>query len=109
MRPTILLLALADRITPSRLPHALRNIGFDVGLLADPDCLLAQSSYIDYRFPLSIARTRMGFLAPIVRVISEFSPRIVIACDDPAVNLLQHLSVAHEGARAPGGQLPVPV
>jgi hypothetical protein len=109
MRPAILLLALADRIAPTRLPHALRNIGFDVGLLADPDCLLAQSSYIDYRFPLSIARTRMGFLAPIVRVISEFSPRLVIACDDPAVNLLQHLSVAHEGARAPGGQLPVPV
>jgi hypothetical protein len=109
MRPTILLFALADRIAPARLPHALRDIGVDVGLLAEPDCLLAQSSYIDYRFPISIARTRMGFLAPIVRVIGEFKPLLVIPCDDPAVQLLQHLSVAHEGARAPGGQLPVPV
>jgi len=109
MRPTILLLALADRITPSRLPHALRDIGFDVGLLAEPDCLLAQSSYIDYRFPLSVARVRMGFLAPVVRVIREFTPRLVVPCDDHAVQLVQHLSVAHEGARAPGGQLPVPV
>ena len=87
----------------------MRDIGFDVGLLAPPDCLLAQSSYIDYRFPLSIARTRLGFLAPIIRVIADFTPRLVIPCDDPSVQLLQHLSIAHEGARAPGGQLAVPV
>ena len=109
MRPTILLLALADRIAPTRLPHALRDIGFDVGLLAEPDCILAQSSYIDYRFPLSIARIRMGYLAPIVRIIGDFTPRLVIPCDDLAVQLIQNLSVAHEGARAPGGQLPVGV
>jgi len=109
MPPTILLLALADRTTPARLPHALRDIGFDVGLLAEPGCVLAQSSYIDYRFPLSVARVRMGFLAPIVRVIREFTPRLVIPCDDLAVQLAQHLSIAHQGARARGGQLPVPV
>jgi len=109
MRPTILLLALVDRIAPTRLPHALRDIGFDVGLLADPDCLVARSSYIDYRFPLSVAGTRMGLLKPIIRVITEFTPRLVIPCDDLAVQLLQHLAVAHEGARAPGGQLRVPV
>jgi hypothetical protein len=109
MRPTILLFALADRVAPTRLPHALRNIGCDIALLAEPECLLAQSSYIDYRFPISVARTRMGLLAPIVRVISEIRPLLVIPCDDPAVQLLQHLSVAHEGARAPGGQRPIPV
>jgi hypothetical protein len=109
MRPTILLLALTDRVAPTRLPHALRDIGFDVGLLADPDCLLARSSFIDYRFPISVACTRMGLLTPIIRTITQFTPRLVIPCDDLAVQLLQHLSVAHEGARATGGQLRVDV
>jgi hypothetical protein len=33
----------------------------------------------------------------------------VIPCDELAVQLLQHLAIAHEGARAPGGQLRVDV
>ncbi|MCW3475404.1 hypothetical protein [Limobrevibacterium gyesilva] len=109
MRPRILLVALADWFGPTRLPRALREAGFEVGVLADPDGLLAQSSHIEYRFALSAGLVRLGVLRPVLRTILEFQPRIVVPCDEAAVHLLQNLANAWDGARGPGGQLRVPM
>ena len=109
MRPRILLVALSDWFGPTRLPRALRLAGFEVGMLADPNGLLAQSRHIDYRFSLNAKDVRLGVLGPVLRTVSEFAPRLVIPCDDAAVHLLQNLAMAWEGARAPGGQFRVAV
>ena len=109
MRPKILLIALSDWFGPTRLPHALRDAGFDIGVLAPSDGLLAQSSYIDYRFELSAPQIRLGVLQPLFRTIREFAPRLVIPCDEATVHLLQNIAVSFEGVRGPGGQFPVMV
>jgi hypothetical protein len=105
MRPRILLVALADWFGPTRLPRALRRAGFEVGMLADPEGLLAQSRHIDYRFALSVQHVRLGVLRPVLRALAEFKPRLVVPCDEGAAHLLQNLSLAFDGVRGPGGQL----
>jgi hypothetical protein len=107
MRPRILLLALSDWFGPTRLPHALQNAGFEVGLLAEPDGLIAQSRFIDYRFALSLSHVRLGVLAPLIRVMTEFEPRLVLPCDEAAVNLLQNMATGWAGLRGPLRQLPI--
>jgi hypothetical protein len=107
MRPRILLVAMADWFGPTRLPRALRLAGFEVGMLADPNGLLAQSRHIDYRFSLNAANVRLGVLGPVLRAIMEFTPRLVVPCDEAAVHLLQNLALAWDGARGPGGQFRV--
>ncbi len=109
MRPRLLLIALADWFGPTRLPQALRAAGFDVGLLSAPDNLLAQSSFIDYRFRLSPPHVHLGLLAPIFRSILDFGPRLVIPCDEETATLLQNLALSWDGARGPGGQRKVMV
>jgi hypothetical protein len=107
MRPRILLVAVTDWFGPARLPRALRNAGFEVGMLADPNGLLAQSRHIDYRYSLSVDRVQLGVLGPVLRAIMEFGPRLVVPCDEAAVHLLQNFALAWDGARAPGGQFRV--
>ncbi len=107
MRPRILLVALADWFGPTRLPRALRQAGFEVGMLADPNGLLAQSRHIDYRFSLNAENVRLGVLGPVLRAVGEFTPRLVVPCDEAAVHLLQNLALAWDGARGPGGQFRV--
>lgn len=107
MRPRILLVAMADWFGPTRLPRALRLAGFEVGMLADPNGLLAQSRHIDYRYSLNAGNVRLGVLGPVLRAIMEFAPRLVIPCDEAAVHLLQNLALAWEGAHGPGGQFRV--
>ena len=107
MRPRILLVAMADWFGPTRLPRMLRLAGFEVGMLADPNGLLAQSRHIDYRFSLNAEDVRIGVLGPVLRTIAEFGPRLVVPCDEAAVHLLQNLALAWDGARAPGGQFRV--
>jgi hypothetical protein len=107
MRPKVLLIALSDWFGPARLPHALRDAGFDVGVMASPEGMLAQSSYIDYRFDLSVPLIRLGVIEPFFRSILEFAPRLVVPCDEAAVHLLQNIAVSFEGLHGPGGQLRV--
>ncbi|MCX7383344.1 MAG: hypothetical protein NT133_18455 [Alphaproteobacteria bacterium] len=107
MRPRILLISMADWFGPTRLPRALRMSGFEVGILADPNGLLATSRHIDYRYDLSPDLVRLGVLDPVLRTIMEFSPRLLVPCDETAVHLLQNIAMAWDGARGPGGQLRV--
>lgn len=107
MRPRILLLALSDWFGPTRLPHALQNAGFEVGVLAEPGSLIAQSRFIDHRFALSVPQVRLGVLAPLIRVMTEFRPRLVLPCDEAAVNLLQNMATGGAGLRGPLRQRPI--
>ncbi len=109
MRTRVLLIALADWFGPTRLPKALRAAGFDVGLQSAPDNLMAQSSFVDYRFQLSPPHVRLGLLDAIFRSILDFAPRLVIPCDEEAATLLQNLGLSWEGARGEGGQRKVMV
>ena len=109
MRPRLLLMALADWLGPTRLPQALRHAGFDVALLSAPDNLMAQSSFIDYRFALSPPHVRIGLLDPVFNAVMEFNPRLVIPCDEEAATLLQNLALSWDGARGTGGQRRVTV
>lgn len=107
MRPRILLISMADWSGPTRLPRGLRRAGFEIGILADPDGLLAKSRHVDYRFDLSPDLVRLGVLTPVLRAIMQFAPRLVVPCDETAVHLLQNIAMAWDGARGPGGQLKV--
>ena len=98
---------MADWFGPARLPRALKVAGFEVGMLAEPGGLLAQSRHIDYRYSLDVTRTRLGVIGPILRAITDFNPRLVVPCDEAAAHLLQNLALAWDGARAPGGQFRV--
>ena len=109
MRPRVLLIALTDWFGPTRLPASLRAAGFDVGLLSDPESLIAQSSFIDYRFHLSPSHIRLGLVGPIFRSILDFAPRAVIPCDEEAATLLQNLALSWDDARGFGGQRKVMV
>jgi hypothetical protein len=107
MRPRILLVALADWAGPVRLPQALRQAGFEVGLLGDPEGLIAQSSHIDYRYQIKPAQVRLGRIGPVLKAIEDFNPRLVVPCDEAAVHLLENLAMAWGGAHGPGGQFRV--
>ncbi|HEY2132090.1 MAG TPA: hypothetical protein VGH36_03810 [Acetobacteraceae bacterium] len=102
MRPRILLLSLSDWFGPTWLPHALQKAGFEVGLLGEPAGLLAQSSFIDYRFPLSIRHVRLGLLKNIMRVMTDFEPRPVLPCEEAAAVLLQNMATGWAGLHGGG-------
>ena len=107
MRPRILLISMADWFGPTRLPRVLRKAGFEIGILADPEGLLATSRHVDFRYALSPDLVRLGVLGPVLRTIEGFAPRLVVPCDETAVHLLQNIAMSWDGARGPGGQLRV--
>ena len=107
MRPRILLTAITDWFGAARLPQALRQAGFEVGLVADPEGLLAQSAHIDYRYQIKAEQIRLGRIGPMLKAIEDFNPRLVVPCDEAAVNLLENLAIAWGGAHGPGGQFRV--
>ena len=107
MRPRILLVAVSDWFGASRLPRMLKRAGFEVGLLADPNTLIAQSRHIDYRFDLDVVTLRLGVIGPALQAIMGFNPRTIIPCDEAAAHLLQNFALSWDGARGPGGQLRV--
>jgi len=93
-RPRLLLLALNNWVGPARLPGALRDAGFEVGLLSEPGNVAAQSRHVDRHFPVSVARIRHGRLRPVWRAIEAFAPDFIVPVDDGAVRLAQHLADA---------------
>ncbi|MBU6499223.1 MAG: hypothetical protein KGQ40_11910, partial [Rhodospirillales bacterium] len=109
MPPRILLLALSDWFGPGRLPKMLRDAGFEVAIMAETGAMLAQSSHVDYRFPLSAERLRLGVLGPLFATILDYNPRFVLPCDEAAALLLQAVAVSFDGVRGPGAMLRVMV
>ena len=97
-RPKVLILSLADWFGSARLPYALREAGFEVGVAAEPGTLIAQSRSIDRFFPISVARVRIGMLSPLIRAIEVFDPLVIIPGDEAVVHLLYRLAQG-EGPR----------
>jgi Carbamoyl-phosphate synthase L chain, ATP binding domain len=89
---TVLLLSLSNWFGSARLPKALNAAGFEVGILAEPTSLIAQSRFVGHRYPISVARTRIGLLAPIVTAIEEFAPALVLPADENAARLISALA-----------------
>ena len=97
-RPKVLILSLADWFGSARLPYALREAGFEVGVAAEPGTLIAQSRSIDRFFPISVARVRIGMLSPLIGAIEVFDPLVIIPGDEAVVHLLYRLAQG-EGPR----------
>ncbi|HEX7508929.1 MAG TPA: hypothetical protein VF550_19305, partial [Polyangia bacterium] len=88
-RPRVLLLLLDNWHGVARLPAALRDAGFEVGLLSDSSFIAAKSQYVDRHFPISMRALRRGRMKPVWDAIDGFAPDFVIPADEYAVRFVQ--------------------
>lgn len=93
-RPRLLLIALENWYGAARLPSALRDAGFEVGLLSEPDVLVARSRHVDRHFPVSVEGLRRGRLQPVRAAIEAFAPDFVVPADERAARFAQFLVTA---------------
>lgn len=94
MTPRILLIALADSLVAARLPRALRDAGFTVGVLSDPAALVARSHYVDTVLPLRVEDVHRGRTATVTAAIAGWAPALVLPTDAEAAHLLNDLATA---------------
>ena len=98
MNPTrrVLLIALDNWYSSSRLPFALKSAGAEVGLLSEPDSLVSKSIHLDRLYTQHRRRDQRGWLRWVEAVITDFRPDFVIPADEDAVRLL-HFVLLHCG------------
>jgi hypothetical protein len=100
-RPRLLLIALENWYGVARLPSALKDAGFEVGLLSEPDCLAARSRYVDRHFPVCIDGLRRGWLQPVRDAVDAFAPDFVVPADERAACFAQFLASARRARMPP--------
>jgi hypothetical protein len=88
-RPRVLLLLLDNWHGVARLPAALADAGFEVGLLSESSFIAAKSQYVDRHFPISMRALRRGRTKPVWNAIDGFAPDFVIPADEYAVRFVQ--------------------
>jgi ATP-grasp domain len=95
MRDRVMILGL-DRspFGPSRLPQAFAEVGLHTSVVCERESLLAKSSFVDHFFPISVGRTWLGWLIPVVRAIQTYSPDMILPADDRAARLLTAMARA---------------
>jgi predicted ATP-grasp superfamily ATP-dependent carboligase len=79
---------------PARLPKALAAAGFTVALLAPRDALAGKSRFVARNEVLPDGATRQQWVDAFAEAVAKAPPRLVIPCDDMAVELLQSLVLA---------------
>lgn len=102
-RPRVLLLLLDNWHGVARLPGALRDSGFEVGLISETQFIAAKSRYVDRQFPISMRDVRRGRMKPVWEAIDSFAPDFLIPADEYAVRFVQFaLSHTHLTGVSPG-------
>ncbi|MBD2105156.1 ATP-grasp domain-containing protein [Leptolyngbya sp. FACHB-261] len=80
-----------ERLGIARLPKALQQVGFKVGVLCHPLSFLAKTGHVDQRFLLSSTKSGRQLLRSLVQAIHEWHPVIIIPGDEIAVCFLHYL------------------
>src|SRR5476651_1898878 len=88
-RPRALLLLLDNWHGVARLPAALHDAGFEVGLVSEPHFFAAKSRYVDRHFPISVRELRRGRLKSVWQAIEDFAPTFFIPADEYSVRFAQ--------------------
>jgi predicted ATP-grasp superfamily ATP-dependent carboligase len=73
---------------PARLPRELVRAGFEVSVLAPKAALVAQSRYVAAVTHLPDAATPMQWVYMLAASIGERPPRLIVPCDDTALQLM---------------------
>jgi glutathione synthase/RimK-type ligase-like ATP-grasp enzyme len=94
MKPRVLLVAFEDWYSTARLPAALSDAGFEVGVLSEPDNFAAQSRHVARRFPLDFAHVRRGRLDSVIAAIGAFAPDLLMPGDERASRVVKSLQDA---------------
>lgn len=96
MRPHILLIAMDNWYGGPRLPTALSQAGFEVGLLCTPDNNAAKSRGVQRRFPILSDGNWQTIDEALWRVLDDFSPDLIVPTDERAVRMLRRLGRSAE-------------
>lgn len=100
--PRVLLLLLDNWHGVARLPAALREAGFEVGLISEPQFIAAKSRYVDRHFAISVRDVRRGRLKTVWDAVDCFAPDFLIPADEYAVRFVQFvLTDAHRAGVPP--------
>jgi predicted ATP-grasp superfamily ATP-dependent carboligase len=98
----VLLVATATKwASPARLPRELAQAGFDVAVLAPEAALVAQSRHVASVNHLPDTATPMHWLYMVAAIVASWTPRLIIPCDDTAVQLM--MSYVNEPSSGLGG------
>lgn len=98
----VLLVATATKwASPARLPRELAQAGFDVAVLAPKAALVAQSGHVASVNHLPDTATPMHWLYMVAAIVASWTPRLIIPCDDTAVQLM--MSYVNEPATGLSG------
>ncbi len=101
-RPRVLLLLLDNWHSVARLPAALRDAGFEVGLISESQFIAAKSRYVDRHFAISVRDVRRGRIKSVWDAIDCFAPDFMIPADEYAVRFVQFvLTHAHRAGVSP--------
>jgi hypothetical protein len=85
----VLLILLDNWHGVARLPAALHEAGFEVGLVSEPHYIAAKSRFVDRHFPISMHDVRRGRLQSVWQAIDGFAPGFLIPADEYAVRFVQ--------------------
>jgi hypothetical protein len=88
-RPRVQLLLLDNWHGVARLPAALHDAGFEVGLISEPQFIAAKSRYVDRHFTISVRDLRRGRLQAIYEAIDTFAPNFLIPSDEYSVRFME--------------------
>lgn len=90
MTPRVLLFSQTGHDGSSRLPKALKEAGFCVGVLARRSNLIHATRYIDRKFMLGTRRFEALIRRGIEHAFEEFAPDIIVPCDERAAAMVSH-------------------
>ena len=78
MKICLLLVALDNWYGSARLPRALKEAGFEVGLLSPANVYAAQSRHVDRRFPLVGGDAPRAYARAAWRALDDFVPAFIV-------------------------------
>lgn len=91
MTPRVLIFAIqTSHFGSCRLPKALKEAGFCVGVLALRGNLIHASRYIDRKFMLRARRFEPVIRRGIENAFEKFAPDIIVPCDERAAAIVNH-------------------
>jgi predicted ATP-grasp superfamily ATP-dependent carboligase len=92
MATTVLLVSTAAGwFGTARMPRSLARAGFNVVLLAPRGSLAEKSRYVSRIQPLDDPVSADGWLGAFAEIVASAAPRLLIPCDDMALQLLLEL------------------
>ena len=77
----------------SRLPFALKQAGFEVGVVCPDGYYLSATAYADYKLPYASDMGRVELYGVLQRAFQDWSPDLVIPGDDTSVWFLRNACI----------------